>query len=234
MRGCLFVLILGAAILGGAAWFGSPVLASAVIANALDGSGFTAATRTVKATADPPPRLLTGRADRVEIEATDVDFRTFHAAALDLVLTDVDLFARTAGGISGTIDDAAMRTNEGVAAEADVTVEGSGRDADATIIVDAATVERVVTDAFQREFDISVTDVVLVEPDILRVSAGPTSVEGRLEVDATGAISLGTPIGSAAILAFDPTFPLRLESLRVDEGNLEVDGVLDATALLGG
>ena len=234
MRGCLFVLLLGAMVIAGGAWFGSPVLASAVISSALDGAGFSAATRTVNATADPPLKLLTGRADRVEIDATDVDFRTFHAGALDLVLTDVDVIGRTAGGISGTIDDAAMRTTEGLAAEADVTVDGGGRDADATITVDAATVRRVVTDAFQREFGIDVTDVVLVEPDILRVSAGPTSVEGRLEVDATGAISLGTPLGSAAILAFDPTFPLRLESLRVDDGNLEVDGVLDATALLGG
>jgi hypothetical protein len=85
MRGCLFILVLAAGVIGAVAWFGSPVLASVVIDSALRGAGYEAATSTVTATADPPPKLLTGRADRVRIQGSDVDFRTFHAASLDLV-----------------------------------------------------------------------------------------------------------------------------------------------------
>jgi hypothetical protein len=234
MRGCLFILILAAVVVSAAAWFGSPVVASGVIDGALRGSGYSAATSTVRATSDPPPKLLLGKADRVEINGTDVDFRTFHAAKLDLVLTDVDLLARTAGGISGRIEDAEMRTTDGVAAIADVTIEGSGRAAAATIVVGAGTVTRVVREAFQRQFGVAVDDAQLVAPDILRISAGATTIEGRLVVDDSGAIALTTPLGSSTILTFDPSFPLRLRRVSVAGGDLRIDATLDAAALLGG
>ncbi|MBA2720950.1 MAG: hypothetical protein H0U52_17165 [Chloroflexi bacterium] len=234
MRGCLFVLVLAAAVLGSLAWFGSPVVASAIIQAALEGSGYHAATSTVRATSNPPPKLLLGRADRVDIEGEDVDFRTFHAARLDLALTDVDVVARTAGGVSGRIDGAELRTTDGVAAVADVSIEGTGGTAAATINVEGATVDRVVRDAFQRQFDVALTAVALVAPNVLRISAGLTTVEGRLEVDAAGAIALRTPLGSSAILHFDPSFPIRLDAVAVAGSNLRIDATLDTEALLGG
>jgi len=234
VRGCLFILILGAAVVAGAAWFGSPVLATTLIEGALRNAGYSAATSTVHATADPPPRLLLGKADRVEIRGTDVDFRTFHAASLDLVLVDVDIIGRTAGGISGRIEDAEMRTIDGVAAVADVTIEGSGDAAAAIIVVGAGTVEQAVSEAFEREFEVTVTDVQLVEPDVLRISSGATNVQGRLEVNDAGAIALTTPLGSSTILSFDPAFPLRLRDVAVRGGDLRIDATLDAAALLGG
>ena len=114
MRGCLFVLVLAAAVLGGFAWFGSPALASAVIEAVLDNAGYHAATTTITATSDPPPKLLLGRADRVEIDGTDVDFRTFHANRLQLTLTDVNFVARTAGKINGQISGAELTTTDPV------------------------------------------------------------------------------------------------------------------------
>jgi hypothetical protein len=234
VRGCLFVLVLAAVVLSVAAWFGSPLLASAVIASALQNAGYHAASSTVTATSNPPPRLLLGRADRVEIVGSDVAFRTFHAAGLDLVLTDVDIVGRTAGRISGRISGAGLQTADGQAASADVTVDGDAAAADATIVVDAVSVDRVVKATFQKQFGARVTATQLVAPDILRVAVGAVTLEGRLGVDASGAITISTPLGTATILSLDPTFPLRLRTIGVASGGLRIGATLDAETLLGG
>jgi hypothetical protein len=234
MRGCLFILVLAAAVLAAVAWFGAPILASTVITAALEGSGFHAGSATITASSDPPPKLLLGRADRVEIAATDVSFRTFHAASLDLVLTDVDVVGRTAARISGRIGAAELITTDGESPTADVAIDGEAGAAVAAIVVDAATVDRVVKATFQRKFGVAVSATSLVAPDTLRISAPGATVEGRLTVDASGAIALSTPLGSSPILSLDPSFPLRLTGVRVVDGALRIDGTLDAEALLGG
>lgn len=234
MRGCLFILVLATAVLGAFAWFGSPVLASTVIGGALQNAGYHAATSTVSATSDPPPKLLLGRADRVEIRGTDVDFRTFHAESLDLVLTDVDVVGRTAGHISGRITGAELTTNDGAPTSADVDIDGTAAAAGARIVVDGATVDRVVEAAMNAKFGVTVTSTALVAPDVLRISAAGTTIEGRLVIDDGGAIALSTALGSSPILSLDPSFPLRLLSVHAIEGNLELDATLDAEALLGG
>jgi hypothetical protein len=234
MRGCLFVLVLAAAVLGAAAWFGSPVLASTVIASALEGAGYHAASSTVTATSNPPPKLLLGRADRVEIAGADVNFRTFHAASLDLVLTDVDVIGRTAARISGRIGGAEMNTSAGEATAADVDIQGTASAATATIVVDAATISAVVKATFQQKFGVAVTSTELVAPDKLRITAPGATVEGQLLVDSSGSIAFSTSLGSSPILSLDPSFPLRFRSLRIAGGNLRIDAVLDAESLLGG
>jgi len=234
MRGCLFVLVLAVIILSTAAWFGSPILASTVISGALDNAGYHAESSTVTATSDPPLKLLLGRADRVEIAGTGVDFRTFHAASLDLVLTDVDVLGHTAGRISGRIDGAEMTTTAGETTTADVTIDGVARAADALIVVDAATVRRVVTGTFQQKFGVAVSSVKLIAPATLRITAPGANVEGRVLVDADGAIAFSTSLGSSPILNLDPSFPLRFRSVRVDGGDLRIDAVLDTASLLGG
>jgi len=234
VRGCLFVLVLAAAFLAGLAWFGAPILASSVISAALQNAGFRAGSSTVSATGDPPPMLLLGRADRVEIVATDVDFRTFHAASLDLILTDVDVAAHTADRIMGLIGGATFATAAGEPTTADVDIDGTASSADATIVVDRATVSQVVTATLQQRFGVTASRTELVAPDVLRISIPGATVEGRLVIDASGAIALSTPLGSSPILSLDPSFPLRLRSVRVEGGGLRVGAVLDATALLGG
>jgi hypothetical protein len=234
VRGCLFVVVFAAAVLAALAWFAAPLLASTVVATALENGGYHATTSTITVTSDPPPRLLLGRADRVEIVGADVDFRTFHAASLDLVLTDVDVIGRTAGGISGRITGAEMKTNDGTTTAADVAIAGAANAAAASIRVAGATVDSVVRSTFQREFGVAVTATSLEAPDVIRITGNGSTLEGRLTVDPNGAISMSTALGSSPILSLDPAFPLRLRSVGVVGGDLLIDATLDAEELLGG
>lgn len=234
MRGCLFVLVLAAVVVGVASWFGAPVLASTLARTALEGAGFRAASSTVTVTADPPPKILLGRADRLRIVGAQVDFRTFHAAGLDLTLTDVDLLGRRAATIRGRVSGAELTTAEGPAATADVAIDGAADAAAATIDVAADAVEEAVRTAFRREFAVAVAGIEFRAPDVLRITSAGSTLEGRLGVAGDGSITLSNALGSATILSLDPSFPLALRSVGVAGGNLRIIATLDAQALLGG
>jgi hypothetical protein len=233
VRGCLFVLVAAAVVVAIVAWFGASPLASAVATAALQGSGLQADRMTVTATSDPPPKLLLGRADRLDIEATGVRFRTFEAAGLVLHLTDVDVLAHTAKSLDGRVEGATVTTGDGIPTQADVTLTGSAAAADAVIVVDGATVDRVVRATFERQAGVAITRTELVAPDLLRIVTPAATIEGRLVLDASGAVAISTRLGETPILSLDPAFPLQLTAVRVDAGNLRIDGVLDAEALLG-
>ena len=227
-------MLAGLAVVAGAAWFGAAPLTSTVIASILEGTGYHAASSTITASADPPLRLLLGHADRVTIDGRDVTWRTFRAAHLELTLRDVDLFGRTAGAIDGTIEGAELSSVDDPAPTADVAIEGTGSEADATIRVAGATVDRLVKAGFAKRFGVAVDSTVLMAPDTLRISAGGTTIEGRLTIDASGPLVLSTTLGSADLFRFDPSFPLQLTGVRVRRADLELTGTLDPEVLLGG
>jgi hypothetical protein len=97
MRGCLFVLVLAAALIAAIAWFAPAPIVSAVIGGALQSSGYQSSSTTITATADPPPRLLLGHADRIAIDSTDVAWKALRARHLALTLEGVDPPARRTG-----------------------------------------------------------------------------------------------------------------------------------------
>ena len=135
------------------------------------------------------------------------------------------------------INGAELTTNDGATAgttTADVEIDGSAASAAARIAVSRATVDQVVKAAMKEKFGVTVISTALVAPDLLRISITGATVQGRLVIDASGAIALSTPLGSAPILRLDPSFPLRLTAVHVVDGNLQVDATLDAQALLGG
>jgi hypothetical protein len=234
VRGCLFVLTAGALLVVALAWFASPLLASAVIGVALQDGGFSATTQTITATADPPPKLLLGRADRVEIQAAGVAFRTFHARSLDLVLDDVDVIERTATTVSGTIDGASIATADGVPTEADLRVAGSGSETVTEITVSDVTVDRVVRATFADDLGVAITRTELIAPDVLRIVTPAATLEGRLIIDPSGGVAFSTRLGQSRILSLDPSFPLRLRSVNAVGGDLRIEGVLDTNRLFGG
>lgn len=239
MRGCLFVLLFAAIVIGSGAWFASAPIASTVVGAILDGSGFRAASSTITVTADPPPRLLLGQADRVAITAADVQWQSLRAARLSLAFDGVDLFARTATTIHGSLDDADVAADDettggGAAPTATIAVDGPAAAADAAITVDAATIRRLIVAAVEREFGVKATGVELVAPNRLRLAAPGATIEATLVIDGSGGLAVSTPLGSVEMLRVDPAIPLRLRSVAVVDGALRLDGILDVNALLRG
>jgi hypothetical protein len=235
MRGCLFVLLFAAVVLGAVAWFGSGPIASAAIGTALQGSGYRSSATTITATSDPPPRLLLGRADRVSIDGEDVDWRTLHAGQLSLVLDDVDLFGRTAGHVAGSIHDARIDDGRGGSATASsIELAGPLDAAVATITIDAETLRVLARAAAAASLPVQVTDVQLVGPDRLRLVTPGATVEGSLVVDTDGTLGFSTPLGAVPILRVDPASGLKLRSAAVVGGDLRLIGELDLASLLRG
>jgi hypothetical protein len=239
VRGCLFVLLFAAIVIGSIAWFASAPIASTVVGAILDGSGFRAASSTISVTADPPPRLLLGQADRVSITATDVQWQSLRAARLSLIFDGVDLFARTATTIHGSLDAADVAaddetTSGGPAPTATIAVDGPAGAADAAITVDAATIRRLILAAVEREFSVKATGVELLAPNRLRLAAPGATIEATLVIDGSGALAVSTPLGSVEMFRVDPAIPLRLRSVTILDGALRLDGILDVNALLRG
>lgn len=235
MRGCLFVLLLATLVLGAAAWFGSGPLVSAVIGTALTGSGYRASTTSISATADPPPRLLLGHADRISLAASDVDWKALHARNLTLTLGGVDLFGRTAETVRGTIEGAELDDGHGGTASAtSIRVSGPLAEAATTLTLDESAVRAAVSTAAARRFGTVPSDVQLFAPDRLRLVTTAATVEGRLVIDPSGSLALATTLGSVPLLTIDPSIPLRLRTVAVVDGTLRLEGVLDLSSLIGG
>jgi hypothetical protein len=234
MRGCLFVLIGAAVVVSIAAWFGSPILASAVVDAGLRSAGFASTTLTTTVSADPPPRLLLGHADSVRVQGDDVSFRTFHAAHLELAMADVDLVGRSFATIRGTITGAEVNTADNVPTTADVEIDGPAANAAAVIRMDGATVDRVIQATLATQIPAPVIRTELVAPDVVRIVTPAATLGGRIVIDASGAVALENGLGRAPVLRLDPSFPLRLRSATVVDGDLRIDATLDAEQLFGG
>jgi hypothetical protein len=232
MRGCLFVLVVAAALLAAFAWFGAPPLAGLAVRSALDSSGYRATTTSIAVDAAPPPRLLLGRADTVTIRGSGVEWRSLKARDLDLRLDDVDLFSRTAATVSGTIDGAELAGTTLDPPRVAITIDGPATGAIATILADRATVRRIVLAGVSATFHVDATDATLVAPDRLRVTTPGAVIEGSLVIDGDHVVAMATPLGSIPLLTLDESLPLRLTGVSVIEAGLRLEGVLDVTALL--
>ena len=235
MRGCLFVLILAAAVIGSIAWFASAPIAGSVVGAILEASGYRAASSTITVAADPPPRLLLGRADRLSIVSTDVEWRTMRARSLAMDIDGVDLFGRTAATVQGSITGASFDDGAGGRSpDANLDVDGPARAASAVITIDGLAVRSLLIGLVRTTFGVTATDAQLVAPNRLRLTAPGATVEGTLVVDAGGAIALQTSLGSVPMVRLDPDVPLSLRTVSVVDGNVRLEGILNVNALLGG
>ncbi len=233
MRGCLFVLLLGVAVLAGVAWFGGPPIAGAIVATTLTASGFEARTLDVVVEADPPLTLAVGRADRVSIEAEGVAWNDLRAESMELELTDVDLLARTAVRAVGRFDDVELASPDEEPVRVDVAFEGPAGRADTTVGIDRPSVIRLAIAAFEAELNIRPDAVALVAPDTVRFTAAGQSVDGRLRISADGAVEATTPLGTVRLVETNQ-IPLTLTGLTVGDDGLELLGRLDIASLLEG
>ena len=80
MRGCLTWFFVLLAVVLVATWAFAPVVAAGLVSAGLGTAGFESADKKVTVIADPPIELLTLRADKVRIQATDATFAGLHIA----------------------------------------------------------------------------------------------------------------------------------------------------------
>lgn len=231
MRGCLSVLVIAALFVVAGAWFGGPPVAEALVTSGLSASGLRSGDLDVTVEAAPPLTLALGRADRVLVDATDVDWNGLHAERLDLTLDDVDFLGRTAGQAQGLLSGVELNV-EPPWSKATIEIDGPGDSATATITIDGRTASAMAVEAFEEELGVRPDSVSLRDPNVVRAQAGPVEVAGALTIGPGGSLDVSTSLGTVTIVPADPSQPIELTSVAVEDGSLVLTGTLDVGELL--
>src|SRR5690242_11486420 len=159
-------------------WFGGPPVAEQVVKTGLAAGGLRSDDLAVDVQADPPLELALGRAGRVVVTGTDVDWNGHHADTLRVTLDDVDLLGRSAARTSGRLDGIALRGVEPRGSTATAIIAGQGPTVDVTITIDASTAEAIASAAFEGTTGTRPTSVTLEEPNVIRFKVGPVDAMG--------------------------------------------------------
>jgi hypothetical protein len=231
VRGCLSILILAAIFLVAGAWFAGPPVAGALVTTGLAAAGLQSDDMTVDVEADPPLRLALGQADRVSVDATDVEWDGLHADTLELVLRGVDFLARSAANVNGRLTGVELPDVDPAGSTAAIDIGGAGDDATATITIDGPTFEAMAIEAFDEKLGIRPSSVALSEPNVLRVTAGPINASSAMTVASDGSLGVATPLGTVTVLDADASRPFELTSVAVEGGSLVITASFDVADL---
>jgi hypothetical protein len=234
VRGCLSVLALAAIFVVVGAWFGGPPIAATLVTTGLSSAGLHSADLNVDVRSDPPLAVALGRADRVVVSGSDVEWNGLTADTLDLTLNDVDFLGRSAKQVNGVLTGVQLPNVDPPGSKATVDIAGPGDSAVVTITIDSATVEAMATEAFIRKIGVRPTSATLSEPNVIRFQAGPVQASGALTIGPNGSLGVTTPLGTITVLEPSPSQPIHLASVGVQGDNLVLTGTLDVKDLLGG
>jgi hypothetical protein len=232
MRGCLGILVLAVVLAGVGGWFFGLPVAGLLVETGLGAGGLQAADLDVAVETEPRWELLGGRADRVRIVATDANLRGSSVDRVDVDLADVSIADRRAGRVDGELDGVTVHDDgpaDGLRIER-IRLDGGNPIVATAEIADheaADLVARGVRDRTGSEPQ----SVVLAAPDRLSIGLGPTTLTGRLTVDADGSLVLDVPgIAGAVIgqlvLVDASALPIELRSVTVRDGIVVLEGVL--------
>ena len=238
MRGLLYIVLLGGAVLVLLTYVVLPAAAAGVLTVTISAAGLDAPDTVVRVRSDPPWDLLGLNADQVQVRATHA---TFHGLAVDTLaidLSDVAILGRTAGSVVGRLDGVTLT---GVGARdirlATVTLSGTGQALTATSEVTATAAETLVADAVEATIGTRPSSVTLGAPDQVTVRVG-SDVTGSLRVRADGTLVAGLEGGrltgrEGVLLPADASLPFTLVSVTVTTaGSLRIVGSLPG-GLLG-
>ena len=238
MRGCLFTLLLGAAVIALIVVVGLPQVAAGMVTTAVTTAGLRADDTTVTVSSDPPTDLVGLHADRVRIRASDALFRGLAIGNLDIRLGDVALLSRTIGEVDGTLKDVTVDNLGGREVTLDeIAIGGKSGDITASTVIPGAQAERLIADAIEERTGVRPTDVTLSSPDRLEADIG-VIVGGSLDVTVDGDVVLAVddnPLGVESVTLVDGggDLPIRITDVRVTrDGDLRLDGDL-SIGLLG-
>jgi hypothetical protein len=233
MRGCLFTLLLGGAIIALLVVVGLPQVAAGVLTSAVSAAGLQADDTTVTVTSDPPTDLVGLHADRVTIHATDATFRGLAIGSVDLELYGMALLDRSADEVDGVLTDVTVPDVGGTDLTLDsISLGGGGDTITATTTIDAAQAETLIADAIERRTGARPTSVQLSSPNVVTVELGGATVGGVLDLTEAGDLTVtmaDTPLGAVdgTLLHAGTDLPIRLTGLVVTPaGDLRLSGDL--------
>jgi hypothetical protein len=235
MRGCLTWFFVVLAVLLGATWAFAPGVAAGLVSAGLGTAGFESADKSVTVVADPPIELLTLRADKVRVQATNATFSGLAIGSVDLTLGGVGLMGRQADSVDGTLTGVKVPTALGSAANlTSVGLSGPSSDLRAIVTLSLKDVQALASAAVEGQLGSSATKVTLTAPDKVTVSASGLNVRGRLVVDKGGGLVFVTiaPAGFSDpidIFRPGPTQPLRLTGITLRTNGATLTATIDAS-----
>ena len=239
MRGCLFTLVLGAVLLAVLVVVGLPAAAEGILTGGIRAAGLQSDDLTVTVRSDPPTDLVGMHADHVRVVASDAEFRGLEIGKLDLRLQDVEILARTAGSVDGTLDDVALPLGAGGDIRVNqIAIAGDTDHLTAATTIPPAQARALVSDAVEQATGFKPDQVTLTSPDRVAIrAAGGLELEGRLAVTPSGDLVLrgeGPLAGrDAVLLRGGEDLPIELKEVRVtSSGGLRLAGDL-AISILG-
>ena len=233
---CAVVSLTGVvgALVALALWLGGPSIAGGLIEGSLASAGFRGDPTEVDVESDEPWDLLGGRADRITIRSENATVDQLQAERLQLVLTDADLGGRSFAQVDGRLEGVTLLAADGTAVHASsVDIAGPPGAVRAAIRIDAAEVERLALAEVERQTGTTIGATSLREPDIVSFTVLVFTVEGRFVVEPDGALALAVALpGNPQVrLIADPS--IRFDSVRVEDGQLVLGGILNLPALDG-
>jgi hypothetical protein len=237
VRGCLFVLLLAAAVSAAVVVVGLPAVAAGLLTAGVQAAGLQADDLTVTVTADPPWDLLGLRADRVRVRATSASFRGLAIGALDVTFLDTSLVDRSATSVAGRLTGVTAPNVGGqpLGIQA-ISLAGGGRQVTATTTIAPSDAQSLVAAEAASLAGVAVpaSAVHLTAPDKVTLR-GAVTVSATLAVDAAGDLVATAPgIAPVALLRAGEDVPLTFTAVRVDaRGGLVLAGIL-TVGLLGG
>jgi hypothetical protein len=237
MRGCLFVLLVGVALLAGGFWFGAPPLAEFLVRSTLETSGFASdEPAEVEIQLDSPLDLIAGRAERVTVRSLGPRFAGVTADSADVVLGRVDLLGGRFETIDLILERPTIQSRSEAAPLAAERLTAAGP-------VDAATTRMtirpnqflvLVHEPFRAAFGAAPTAIAFGPPDRLTVTTATSTFESRFRVEGGGLV-IAPALGEVPpVEIFRPgsAIPLVLDGLEVVGGDLVLLGRLDLSGLL--
>ncbi len=234
MRSCLIQLTVELIVLFALLWFGLPIGAGFLATSALNASGFTGTNTSVDVSSNPPPLLLTGKADTIRIRSNSVFVGDLHASSMDVSLHDVELLSRKIGTVDGTLDGVRIAVPDGQPLTVDqVGIHGSAVAAAATLTVSAQTVADLAVTTLAG--DSIKASVSLQEPNVVTILVAGKKVTGSLAVSNGTLLLVSTTkvIPPIALIVPGSGNPFKLTSVAITGKNVTLGGTIDVQALLG-
>jgi hypothetical protein len=187
----------------------------------------------VEVSSNPPPLLLTGKADTIRIRSDSVYVGDLKASSIDVTLHDVELLTRKIGSVDGTLEGVRIAVPSGDPVTADkVEISGVASAADAKLTVSTEAVASLAVTMLAAN-SIKAT-LSLQEPNAVTIVASGKKVSGTLAVSNGTLLMVPTSKSILPIALIVPGTgnPFKLSSVAVKGQQVTLGGTIDVQTLL--